>query len=131
MLVKDIMNSNPPVISPQATLPQSLELMAERKNRHLVVLDDQEIVVGILSDRDLAMAYDPAAAQGSGWQEATVKQVMTARPVTIGSSAEVGEAARMLLKTAVSTLPVVDNGQLVGVISDRDFTRHFALADKI
>ena len=131
MQVNDIMNSKPAVISPQASLPQALAMMAERKNRHLMVLDDQAMVLGILSDKDLAMAYDPAAGEGSAWQHATVKQLMTARPVTIGSKAEVGEAARLLLKTAVSAMPVVDNGQLVGLLTDRDFTRYFALADRI
>jgi CBS domain-containing protein len=54
---------------------------------------------------------------------------MTAQPVTIGSGAPVREAARLLLKAAVSALPVIDNGQLVGVLSDRDFTRHFAQSE--
>jgi CBS domain-containing protein len=63
------------------------------------------------------------------WQQGTVAQIMSGKPVTIGSGAKVEEAARMLLREGVSALPVVDNGQLVGIVSDRDFVRHFATRD--
>jgi acetoin utilization protein AcuB len=125
MIVRDMMNNRPGTIAPEATLADALQLMAERKNRHLVVTQ-RDVVVGILSDRDLAMFYDPAGMTEERWKETTVKQIMTANPVTIGSGAPVRDAARLLLKSAISALPVIDNGQLVGVLSDRDFTRHFA-----
>lgn len=127
MLVRDMMNRSPGTIAPEATLADALQMMAEKKNRHLVVVL-KDSVVGILSDRDLAMYYDPDGMTEERWKQARVKSIMTAKPVTVGSSAPVAEAARLLLKTAVSALPVVDNGQLVGVLSDRDFTRHFAQA---
>ena len=128
MLVRDMMNRNPGRIAPDATLAEALQLMAEKKNRHLVVVLRSE-VVGILSDRDLAMVYDPDGMTEERWKQAQVRQVMTEKPVTIGSGAPLREAARLLLRSAVSALPVVDNGELVGVLSDRDFTRHFAQAD--
>jgi CBS domain-containing protein len=125
MLVRDMMNSNPGRIAPGASLADALQMMAEKKNRHLVVVE-RDNVVGILSDRDLAMYYDPEGMTDERWRGTRVVQIMTAQPVTIGSGAPVREAARLLLKAAVSALPVIDNGQLVGVLSDRDFTRHFA-----
>lgn len=125
MLVRDMMNRSPGTIAPEATLADALQLMAEKKNRHLVVVDSDS-VVGILSDRDLAMYYDPDGMTEERWKKAKVRTLMAAHPVTIGSGAPVREAARLLLKAAISALPVIDNGQLVGVLSDRDFTRHFA-----
>ena len=125
MLVRDLMNRDPGTIQPEATLADALELMAARKNRHLIVVEG-DAVVGILSDRDLALYYDPDGMTEERWRQARVQTIMTAGPVTIGSGAPVAEAARILLKEAVSALPVIDNGQLVGVLSDRDFTRHFA-----
>ena len=125
MLVRDLMNRSPGAIAPEATLDDALRQMAEKKNRHLVVVTGPA-VVGILSDRDLALHYDPDGMTAERWKETQVRQIMSPDPVTIGSGASVREAARLLLKAAVSALPVVDNGQLVGVISDRDFTRHFA-----
>jgi CBS domain-containing protein len=126
MIVRDFMNTSPGTIAPHANLTEALALMAERKNRHLVVTDPQGAVLGILSDRDLALYYDPDGMTEERWRKADVAKLMTAHPVTIGSSAPVREAARLLLRSAVSALPVVDNGTLVGVLSDRDFTRHFA-----
>jgi len=128
MLVRDMMNRNPGQIAPDATLAAALQLMADKKNRHLAVVFGDE-VVGILSDRDLAMVYDPDGMTEDRWQGAKVRQVMTEKPVTIGSGAPLREAARLLLRSAVSALPVVDNGQLVGMLSDRDFTRHFAQSE--
>lgn len=128
MLVRDLMNQSPGTIGPEATLADALQLMADKKNRHLVVVE-ADTVVGIVSDRDLAMFYDPAGMTSERWQQTQVKRLMVSNPVVIGSGSTVGEAARLLLRTAISALPVVDSGQLVGVISDRDFTRHFAQSD--
>lgn len=128
MLVRDMMNRSPGTITPEATLADALQLMAEKKNRHLIVVQRDE-VIGILSDRDLALYYDPDGMTEERWKQAKVRTIMTANPVTIGSGAPVREAARLLLKAAISALPVIDNGQLVGVLSDRDFTRHFAQGD--
>ena len=125
MLVSAIMNDKPAQVAPQSTLSEALEMMATHKTRHVVVVENDG-VVGILSDRDLAAHYKPENAPGESWDSMRVRQVMSARPVTIGSKAELREAARMLLREAVSALPVVDNGKLVGLLSDREFTRYFA-----
>ena len=126
MRVRDLMNTEPAVIPPEQGLDKGLALMADRKNRHLMVVDEASNVVGILSDQDMSMVYDPWQMTETRWKTITVKEVMSPNPVTIGSNATIEEAARILLREAVSALPVVDNGQLVGALSDRDFTRHFA-----
>jgi acetoin utilization protein AcuB len=127
MIVREFMNQAPATIRPNATLAEALQLMADRKVRHLVVVEAEEAaVVGILSDRDMAMFYDPVNMTQERWKQGVVSQLMSKTPVTIGSSAKVEEAARLLLREGVSALPVVDNGQLVGILSDRDFARHFA-----
>jgi CBS domain-containing protein len=51
---------------------------------------------------------------------------MSADPETIGSHASVEEAAKMLLRLGVSALPVVESGELRGIITEKDFVRHFA-----
>jgi CBS domain-containing protein len=91
-----------------------------------VILDDTQLPVGIVSDRDLAMVYDPAAISDGRWKDTRVDRVMTPDPITVGSGAEIQAAAKLLLQHAVSALPVVDNGQLVGILSEKDFVRYFA-----
>ena len=130
MLVRNFMNASPAVIESDANLSAALKMMAERKNRHLVILDESKAVAGILSDRDLALYYDPIKMTQERWEEVKVSQIMAKDPVAIGSAATIHHAAKLLLSEAISALAVVDNGELVGVLSDRDFTRYFAQARK-
>jgi acetoin utilization protein AcuB len=128
MRVRDIMSRDPATLAPEATLAEALALMAERKRRHLFVVERGQ-VVGMLSDRDLSLYYDPRGMTEARWQATPVLALMMASPPSIGGDAPVHEAARLLLTAAVSALPVVDDGRLVGVLSDREFTRHFARGD--
>jgi acetoin utilization protein AcuB len=125
MNVRDLMNEKPATLPPQASLSEALQLMAKQKARHVVVLDSGR-VAGIVSDRDLAMVYDPDAVSRGQWANVRVEQIMTRDPVVVGSGAEAKAAAKMLLQHAFSALPVVDNGQLVGILTEKDFVRHFA-----
>ena len=125
MKVSDFMNTSPAHVSMEDTLDKALKVMAARKTGHVVVMKDGEDVAGILSDRDLAMYYDPENMTGERWAQAKVSQLMTAHPVSIGSHAPIGEAAKMLLRLGLSALPVVENGTLRGILSEKDFVRHF------
>ena len=129
MLVRDMMNPSPATVSPSDKLGRALKIMAELKERHVGVVDETERVVGIVSDRDLAMFYDPVNMTEGKWDEAVVSQIMSDDLMMIGSSADIHAASQMLLKSAISALPVVDNGTLIGILSEKDFVRHFARSD--
>ena len=126
MLLRELMNKDPATLPLGSSLAEALNLMATRRARHIVIVGTEGEVLAVVSDRDLALYYDPIEMTQERWEKGTVDQVMTPNPVTIGSSAPVAEAARLLLKAAVSALPVVDNGTLQGIVSDRDFVRYFA-----
>jgi len=126
MLVREIMNQSPARIAPEANLTEALHAMATQKSRHLVVVEESGLVIGIISVRDIAMHDDPDGNNETRRKQTTVRSLMTGEPITIGSTSTVGAAARLLLRKAVTALPVVDSGMLVGLLSDRDFTRHFA-----
>ena len=70
MNVGDFMNENPPRIGMKATLAEALQMMADNKTRHIVVIDEGRDIAGILSDRDLAMYYDPVNMSSERWQGA-------------------------------------------------------------
>jgi len=125
MLVRELMNPHPVTITPDADLAQALQAMSAGRTRHLVVMDGDD-VVGILSDRDLALYYDPEHMTEERWQRGRVSKVMSPRPLTLGSATDAEQAARFLLNDGVSALPVVDNGTLVGIISERDYVRYFS-----
>lgn len=126
MEVRDIMNQNPARMRSDGLLGAALAMMAEQKERHVVIVDEHTRVIGIVSDRDLAMYYDPVNMTSEKWAAATVEQIMTRDPVCIGSGAQLQTAAQLLLKSAVSALPVVDNGLLIGILSEKDFVRYSA-----
>ena len=126
MLVRDLMNPKPAKLRATTTLSQALTLMAEEKVRHVVVVDEREEVVGILSDRDLALFYDPVDMTRERWSAVSVGQLMTADPVVIGSATEIRAASQVLIQSGGSALPVVDNGELRGILSERDFVRYYA-----
>ena len=126
MNVADIMNRNPARVRMDDTLSTALKIMAEQKIRHVVVMKEPDDVAGIVTDSDLAMYYDPVKMTPERWERMKVSQLMTARPVSIGSHAPIEAAAKMLLKAGVTALPVIENGDLRGILSERDFVRHFA-----
>jgi len=126
MKVREMMNEKPATLTAQASLAETLDTMAKQKSRHVVILNESRAPIGIISDRDLAMVYDPEAISKGRWNETKVTQVMTPSPITVGSGADLQAAAKMLLQHAISALPVVDDGKLVGILSEKDFVRHFA-----
>jgi CBS domain-containing protein len=77
---------------------------------------DRGRLVGILTERDLSRAVADSADPTS----AEVADYMTPDPVVVGPGASVEEAAELMVTAGVRHLPVVDRGQLVGVVSIRD-----------
>lgn len=93
--------------------------------RHIPVVDAQNHVIGVLSNRDILRAY----AKGLG-KPVPVAQFMSRRPVTVKASTPAYEAVAMLLEQKISSLPVVgDDEQLVGIVTATDFlaVAHHAL----
>ena len=125
MIVQDLMESNPATVAPGDPLGKALKMMAEHNCRHLAVLEESD-VVGIISDRDLALFYDPVNMTDEKWNKGRVRDLMTHDPATIGSQAPAREAAKLLLKEGFSALLIVDMGTLVGILTDRDFVQYFA-----
>ena len=62
-------------------------------------------------------------AKGEFLKTVLVKEIMTDQVVTIASTAEIKEAAQAMLKKKIGCLPVVDDGKLVGLISESDIVR--------
>ena len=125
MIVSDLMAEQPAWIGPDATLGMALKMMAERSCRHLAVLDGPN-VVGIISDRDLSLYYDPENMTEEKWNRALVRDLMAQDPTTIGSQAPLAEAAKLLLSEGFSALLIVDSGNLVGILTEQDFVRYYA-----
>lgn len=126
MLVKDRMTSNPITIPPETPIPEALRLMKERNIRRLPVVDRRDNLVGIVSDSDLLYASPSPATTLSVWEipellaKIKVEQVMTKKVITVGHDIPLEEAARIMRENHVSGLPVMQNGKLVGIITESD-----------
>ena len=127
MLVQNWMTSDVVYVTPDTSLLKMGKLMRDKKIGRLPVVDDNEQVVGIVSDRDVSEA-SPSKATSLDMYEMhyllagiKAKDIMTARPLTISPIETVEKAAMLLLDRKISGLPVVEeSGRLVGILSERD-----------
>ncbi|HET9339811.1 MAG TPA: CBS domain-containing protein [Casimicrobiaceae bacterium] len=120
MLVRERMSSPVVTVSRDTTHQKALELMQQKRLRRLPVLDRARRLVGIVAERDLLLAatrYPSAAIE--------VGEVMATRLVTASPGMDLTGAARLMLEHRVGGLPVVEDGALVGIITESDIFRRF------
>jgi acetoin utilization protein AcuB len=133
MLVRDIMLTDPVTATSGTHLPELLRLLRRHGFRHVPIVDG-EAVVGIVSDRDIKQSMTSAAVSTDGRKREqlldalTAGDIMTRRLVTIGPSAGVEEAARLMAERRVSALLVTDGDRLLGIVTETDVLRLFVRA---
>jgi CBS domain-containing membrane protein len=128
MFVRDLMTRDVTTLEANDELTVADDVMRLGRIRHMPVLDDEDRrVVGIVSQRDLfrgslvrAFGYGEAA-QRRVMKTIPVKEVMSSQVVTIASDAPLAEAARLMVERKIGCLPVVDAGELVGILTESDF----------
>ncbi|MGD8330776.1 MAG: CBS domain-containing protein [Acidobacteriota bacterium] len=106
-------------VPPGATVYEALELMAERNIGALVVLDNDRIV-GIFSERDYARKLELAGKRG---HDTPVREIMTDVVATVSSSHSMKDCMGLMTNERVRHLPVVEGGQLVGLVSIGDVVK--------
>lgn len=128
MQVREIMAKDIEVVDRNDNLRTVEERMATKQLRHLPVLEQGE-VVGVVTQRDLfkaamssAMGYGEKAQQAY-LQSVRVKEIMVYPVVTIAPDTSVAAAADMMINRGIGCLPVVDNQQLVGIVTKTDLLR--------
>ncbi len=101
--------------------------MTNEEIRRLPVIDDEGQLVGIITLGDIRGAEPSPATSLSIWEmnyllsTLKIEKIMSKNPVTIGSEATIGEAARKMLENRVSGLPVIDDhNRVVGIITESD-----------
>ncbi|MBP2674595.1 MAG: histidine kinase [Deltaproteobacteria bacterium] len=131
MIVANRMKPAPVYVDEGDSMKKAMDLLKEHEIRHLPVLKDGEKLVGILSERDIKQA-SPSSATALEIREIfylldkiKVKQIMTRRPYTVSSTTPIEEAALIIREKKIGCLPVVDNGKLVGIITETDIIDAF------
>jgi CBS domain-containing membrane protein len=125
--VADVMTRKVRTVGHNDKLSLAAELMKLGRHRHVVVLDDDGALAGVISRRDIfhgALAWtlgQGAAAHEKTLESYPVKQVMETEVTTISPGAALGEAAALMNARKIGCLPVIDREQLVGILTEGDF----------
>ena len=140
MRARDIMSSPVHTVRPTATVESAAELITAKAVTALPVVDTADRLVGMVSESDLLrhrVPADPTAHvrrlpdTGPGNRPETVGEVMTPDPVTTRPGADVAEVAERMLEHDVRSMPVVEDGGVVGIVSRRDLLRVMVRGDDV
>ena len=131
MLIRELMTGGLTTVHRETSVQEARELMTRRRIRHLPVTSPGGGLVGIITDRDIRLNLpSPATSLSVGeinhlLTKLTVGQVMTRSVITIGPDRPVREGAQLILEHRIGALPVVDDGHLIGILTETDIVRAF------
>lgn len=111
------MTENVEALRPDDSLQTAAERLAEEDIGALPVLDEKEQVRGIVTDRDIVVH---AIARGKDPRKTTVGEIVTPNPITVGPDERVERIVEIMAERQIRRVPVVENGKLVGMISQAD-----------
>ncbi|GIE29710.1 CBS domain-containing protein [Actinoplanes italicus] len=140
MRVRDLMTSPVQVIAHDAPVESAAELMTTHAVTALPVLDADGRLIGMVSDSDLLWHRVPAEPHGDprrhpdavppARRPGVVVEVMSEYPITTAPRTDVADVAQLMLDHDVRSLPVLDDGRLVGIISRRDILKAMVRDDR-
>jgi len=124
--VAEIMTREPYSLGPDDSLASARQMMAEHHIRHIPVLSGDGSLIGLVSQRDVLAAEDSTVLNEEGGpdsrdQYVAVSSIMTTPVQSVEESAGLRGTAMHLQKNKLGCLPVLNEGQLVGIITDSDF----------
>jgi acetoin utilization protein AcuB len=118
MLVKEIMRTPVTVVPVEATIGEADQLLHSRGFRHLPVVDRGRLV-GVLTDRDIRFATSSLCHEPLRGED-PVTLAMSSPPLTADPLDPVEDAARIMRANKIGCLPVLDGGELVGMLTGMD-----------
>jgi len=126
MYIGRVMHTDLITISPDATLVEARDLIESKNIDHLLVVNDKDKLVGILSDRDLKQNWASPATSLSAHElsylleKILVKMIMVKTVTTVTPDTTMERAAHIMQTSNISSLPVMEQGKLVGIITSTD-----------
>jgi acetoin utilization protein AcuB len=139
VLVRDRMTSDPIIISPTVSVPEAVRIMQQKRIRHLPVVEEGGKLIGIIAQTDLWHAT-PSQAPNVAWGQSPtvsvfelnyllanthVREVMISPIITVAEDAPLEEAAWLMVQKKIGCLPVMRDGNLVGLITETDIFETF------
>lgn len=140
MRTRDVMTRDVVAVHPRGAAREAGALLAAKGYTMLPVVDDDGVLVGVITEADVLrdrLPLDPRTlvhgepARGRPVPRRTVADVMTDPEVVAHPGTDLGELARLMLEHRVRSAPVVDGRRLVGVVTRRDMLRAITRDDRL
>ncbi len=126
MNAEQIMTKNPACCSPEQTVQEAAALMAKHNCGQIPVIDHDNSLVGVITDRDIACR---CVAEGHS-TDTKVSEVMTKAPVTVSPGTSLEDCCQKMEESQVRRLPVVDDtGKCCGMLSQADIAKNVELKE--
>ncbi len=120
--IDQIMTTDLFTVGPEDLVDLAASLMDWRHLRHVPVEDSEGHLVGLLTHRAmLRLLVRGHQTNGAGVDPVAVREIMKPNPLTVSPETRTLEALELMREKRVSCLPVVDNGKLVGIVTEHDF----------
>ena len=135
LTASDLMTIQPLVTTPTASLGEVMRYMQADAIRHMPVVDESYNLVGIITDRDVRLAMNSERLQSPDMNqqilmETPAADIMTTAVMTVDPSTPAFEVAESLSTFKFDAMPVVDNKQLVGIVTTTDILDRFAQMER-
>lgn len=128
--VGELMTPDPVTTTSKTSVAHAARLMRDHDVGHVVIVDGDGQPSGVLTDRDIVIRV---VADGQSAEETTVSAAASGEVSSVEPSISANDAAQVMRDQAIRRLPVVDRGDVVGVVSIGDLAVHLdpesALAD--
>ena len=140
MRIRDIMSHPVYTVRTDDSIEHAAALLADKKITAAPVLDDAGKLVGMVSEGDLLWHRVPADVTSHVWRAAveetesrpeSVAEVMSSQMLTSFPTEDVAAVAQTMLTYSVRSVPILDDGRLVGIISRRDIVRSVIRTDDV
>jgi len=125
ILVSDYMKRNVVYFHPEDNLQKVISILLEKKISGGPVIDDNKNLLGIISEGDCLKQISETRYYNSPETEKKVKDYMTKNVFTINENTSVYEAINLFLERKKRKFPIVKNGKLVGLITQKEILKAF------
>jgi len=122
MIVEEIMRTEIVTLKKDDTIESALKILIKNHIRHIPIVDDENNVIGIISDRDIRDASPSILNKNNGYDALLnpVEKIMTKNVITIHPLDFVEEISAIFYEREIACLPVTKEGKLVGIITEKD-----------
>jgi signal-transduction protein with cAMP-binding, CBS, and nucleotidyltransferase domain len=112
--IRDVMTSDPTTLPAATAVVDAARTMRESDIGDVIVLDDSQQICGIVTDRDIVIR---TVAEGQDPSQVRLGDICTPDVATLTPGDSIGDAVRLMTDKAIRRLPIVENGNPVGIVS--------------